>query len=175
MKIKRIAISLLIVSLACFYFSGMVQDPVTAQSETLRIDGFDDSSSIAQRRLEQQFLEIPSRESAREHLRRLTAEPHVAGTKEDYETALYVRDEIRKYGLAAELKEFDVLLPYPLRPTVVELLAPRRQRLALKEDVLTEDPSSAHARIIPLFNGYSASGDVTGQVVYVNYGLPGDY
>ncbi len=153
----------------------MVQDPVTAQSETLRIDGFDDSSSIAQRRLEQQFLGIPSRESAREHLRRLTAEPHVAGTKEGYETALYVRDEIRKYGLAAELKEYDVLLPYPLRPTVVELLAPRRQRLALKEDVLTEDPSSAHARIIPLFNGYSASGDVTGQIVYVNYGLPGDY
>ena len=51
---------------------------------------------------------MPAPASAREHLRRLTLEPHVAGTKEDYATAVYVRDQLRSYGLNAELKEYDV-------------------------------------------------------------------
>ena len=79
---------------------------------------------------------MPAASSAREHSRRLTAEPHVAGTKEDYATAIYVRDQLRSFGLAAELKEYDVLLPYPKRPAVVELIAPRRERLAVTEAVI---------------------------------------
>ncbi|MGH9903794.1 MAG: PA domain-containing protein, partial [Pyrinomonadaceae bacterium] len=121
------------------------------------------------------FRAIPSPASAREHLRRLTAEPHVAGTKEGYRTALYVRDQLRRSGLRAELREYQVLLAYPKRPSVVELLAPRRERLRLQEAALPEDPSSSHPRIIPLFNGYSASGDVSAPLVYVSYGLPDDY
>ncbi len=76
---------------------------------------------------------------------------------------------------AAELKEYEVLLPYPKQPSIVELIRPRRERLAVKEAVVPEDPSSSNPKIIPLFNGYSASGDVTAPLVYVNYGLPPDY
>jgi N-acetylated-alpha-linked acidic dipeptidase len=139
------------------------------------LDGFSPEGAVAQRRWEEQFRAVPTPSSAREHSRRLTAEPHVAGTKEDYATAIYVRDQLRSYGLAAELKEYDVLLNYPKRPAVVELIAPRRQRLAVTEAVIAEDPSSSSSKIIPLFNGYSPSGDVTAPLVYVNYGLPPDY
>ncbi|PYS68295.1 MAG: hypothetical protein DMF73_17135, partial [Acidobacteria bacterium] len=48
------------------------------------IDGFSAGRSPDERRLEEQFRALPAPNSAREHLRRLTAEPHVAGTKEDY-------------------------------------------------------------------------------------------
>ncbi|MGI8732892.1 MAG: M28 family metallopeptidase [Pyrinomonadaceae bacterium] len=146
-----------------------------SQPQTSALDGFSDESSVAQRRWEEQFRAVPAPDSAREHLRRLTAEPHVAGTKEDYATAIYVRDQMRSYGLNAELKEYDVLLPYPKRPAVIELLGSRRERLAIKEAVIPEDPSSSSAKIIPLFSGYSPSGDVTAPLVYVNYGLPPDY
>ncbi|HYP01071.1 MAG TPA: M28 family metallopeptidase [Pyrinomonadaceae bacterium] len=139
------------------------------------LDGFTASGSTAQRQLEERFRNIPTPAAAREHLRTLTREPHVSGTPEDYRTALYVRDQLRKFGIQAELKEYQVLLPFPKRPTVLELVAPRRERLALQEAVLPQDPSSSHAQIIPLFNGYSASGDVTAPLVYVNYGLPDDY
>lgn len=139
------------------------------------LSGFTSESSAAEQRWENEFRAIPEANSAREHLRRLTAEPHVAGTKEDYDTAIYVRDQIRSYGINAELKEYDVLLPYPKQPSIVELVAPRRERLAVKEAVVPEDPSSSNPKIIPLFNGYSASGDVTAPLVYVNYGLPPDY
>jgi N-acetylated-alpha-linked acidic dipeptidase len=139
------------------------------------LDGFTTEGAINQRRLEERFRAVPATNSAREHLRRLTAEPHVAGTKEDYATAIYVRDQIRSYGIPAELKEYEVLLPYPKQPGIVELITPRRERLALREAIIPEDPSSSHPKIIPLFNGYSPSGDVTAPLVYVNYGLPPDY
>ena len=139
------------------------------------LDGFTAEGSEAQRRREESFRAVPAAASAREHLRQLTKEPHVAGTREDYQTALYVRDRLRAYGVAAELKEYSVLLPSPRQPTHLELLAPRRERLLLREPVVAEDPSSASRKIIPLFNGYSASGDVTAPLVYVNYGLPDDY
>lgn len=139
------------------------------------IDGFTVDGSTAERNWEEKFRAVPSPNSAREHLRRLTAEPHVAGTKEDYATAVYVRDQIRSYGIASELKEYEVLLPYPKQPSIVELVRPRPVKLAVKEPVIAEDPSSSNPKIIPVFNGYSASGDVTAPLVYVNYGLPPDY
>ncbi len=139
------------------------------------LDGFTTAGSAAHRRIEESFRGVPAPASAREHLRQLTKEPHVAGTQEDYQTALYVRDRLRAYGVAAELKEYSVLLPSPRQPTLLELLAPRRERLLLREPVVAEDISSSSRKIIPLFNGYSASGDVTAPLVYVNYGLPDDY
>ncbi len=138
-------------------------------------EGYTPASSATARDWEQKFRAVPAPASAREHLRRLTAEPHVAGTKEDYATAIYVRDQIRSFGISADLKEYDVLLPYPKTDPIVELIAPRRERLLVREAVIAADPSSSHPRIIPLFNGYSPSGDVTAPVVYVNYGLPPDY
>jgi len=139
------------------------------------IDGFSAERSTAERRWEEQFRAVPDPKSAREHLRRLTAEPHIAGTKEDYNTAVYVRDQLRSYGLSADLKEYEVWLNYPNAPTVLELITTRRQPLSVKEVAVPGDPSSSHPNISPLFNGYSASGDVTGPVVYANYGLPNDY
>ncbi|HEY6232075.1 MAG TPA: PA domain-containing protein, partial [Pyrinomonadaceae bacterium] len=139
------------------------------------IDGFSAAGSAEERRWEDQFRAVPAPNSAREHLRRLTMEPHVAGTKEDYATAIYVRDQIRSYGISSELNEYEVLLPYPRQPSLVEIVSPHRERLVVKEAVVPEDPSSSNPKIIPLFNGYSPSGDVTAPLVYVNYGLPPDY
>ena len=144
-------------------------------SEPTGLDGFTPEGSATERRWEDEFRAVPAPDSAREHLRRLTAEPHVAGTKEDYATALYVRDQIRGFGLSSELKEYEVLLPYPKQPGIVELVSPRKERLLVKETPIAEDPSSSNPKIIPLFNGYSPSGDVTAPLVYVNYGLPPDY
>ena len=148
---------------------------LSQSSPASNLDGFTPEGSVIQRRWEEEFRAVPAPGSAREHLRRLTAEPHVAGTKEDYATAIYVRDQIRSYGIPSELKEYEVLLPYPKQPGIVELVSPRRERLSAKEAVIPEDPSSSHPKIIPLFNGYSQSGDVTAPLVYVNYGLPPDY
>ena len=151
----------------------LVSSPAFAQTTT--IDGFQSDRVTAQRNWETVFRGVPSPKSAREHLRILTREPHIAGTKEDYDTAIYVRDQLRSYGIPAELKQYDVWLNYPKTPPVIELITAKRQKLNIHEAVVSKDPSSSHPKITPLFNGYSASGDVTAPVVYANYGLPNDY
>jgi len=175
-KLKT-ARTLAIVLVFAFILSQPDIRPALSQgpSETSVLDGFAPEGSAAQRRWETQFSAVPAAASAREHLRRLTAEPHVAGTPEDYATAIYVRDQMRMFGLTSDLKEYQVLLPYPRRPAVLELVAPRRERLRTQEPIEPEDPSSSNRKIIPLFNGYGASGDITAPLVYVNYGLPNDY
>ncbi len=146
-----------------------------SQTETRTLDGFSRQRTDAELSLEQRFRAVPKPDSAREHLRTLTRVPHIAGTKEDYDTAVYVRDKLRSYGIAAELKEYEVWLNYPSSPSIVELITTRRQRLNIHEPVVTADPTSSNPNITPLFNGYSANGDVTAPVVYANYGLPNDY
>lgn len=171
---KRVAMFVLICASVILCVS--LRPAGSQNSPGAQLDGFTAQSSANQRRWEEEFKRVPAPESARAHLRSLTAAPHVAGTKEDYETAIYVRDKIRGYGIPAELKEYDVLLNYPLEPATVEVITSRgRLRLPLKEAVIPSDPSSSNPKIIPLFNGYSPSGDVTAPLVYVNYGLPPDY
>lgn len=173
MTVSRRILSFLVVAAFLWSQSPSVRPQNGSAAEIL--EGYTPQSSTNQRAREAEFSSVPKPQSAREHLRRLTAEPHVAGTKADYATAMYVRDQMRSFGLNAELHEYEVLLPYPRRPSLVELITPRRERLLVKEAAIPEDPSSSHSGIIPLFNGYSASGDVTAPLVYANYGLPPDY
>src|SRR5204863_1744984 len=135
-------------SLAIIFLSG--QSITLAQS----IDGFSAAQSQNERRIEEQFRAAPQSAGAREELRRLTAEAHIAGSPEDYATAVYVRDQMRGFGLQSELREYQVLLPYPRVPSIVELVAPRRERLQVREDVVSQDPTSASRKIVPLYNGY---------------------
>jgi N-acetylated-alpha-linked acidic dipeptidase len=168
---KTILTIFLLVTLSIATPTALSQNGVDSRN----LDGFSAERAASQRRWEEQFRKVPNQKSAREHLRILTLEPHIAGTKEDYDTAVYVRDKLRSYGLTADLKEYDIWLNYPKTASVLELITTRRQRLSTHEAVVPGDPTSSHPKITPLFNGYSASGDVTAPVVYANYGLPNDY
>jgi N-acetylated-alpha-linked acidic dipeptidase len=172
---KTISIRNLLVLLLAVVTVLSALTPITFSQNVAAIDGFSSSRVAAERRWEEQFRAVPDPKSAREHLRRLTLVPHIAGTKEDYDTAVYVRDQLRSYGLTADLKEYEVWLNYPKTPSVLELITTRRQPLSVREAVVPGDPTSSNPKITPLFNGYSATGDVTGSVVYANYGLPPDY
>ena len=168
---RRMAVSLLLLPVIVGQSIGLAQNRNNAPV----IDGFTPEGSAAERKLEDQFRGVPQPATAREELRRLTAEAHIAGSPEDYATAIYVRDQMRSFGLNSELKEYQVLLPFPRTPSVVELVAPRRERLQVREDVIPEDSTSSSKKIVPLYNGYGTSGDLTAPLVYVNYGLPNDY
>jgi N-acetylated-alpha-linked acidic dipeptidase len=124
--------------------------------------------------LEDRLLAAPSPERARQTLRTLTAKPHLAGTSEDYATALYVRDELQRAGFDVELVEYEVYLPRP-KSRRVEMTAPTKYRCALTEPALPEDPDSASPLAVPTFAAWSPSAKVEAPVVYVNYGLPRDY
>ena len=63
-------------------------------------------------------------------------------------------------------------MPFPTE-RVVELVVPERYVAKLQEPPVAEDPDSGDAGQLPTFNAYSADGDVTADLVYVNYGMPG--
>jgi N-acetylated-alpha-linked acidic dipeptidase len=58
----------------------------------------------------------------------------------------------------------------------VELLEPEKYQAGLTEPAIPEDrTSSQQSEQLPTYNAYSIDGDVTGELVYVNYGVPKDY
>lgn len=123
---------------------------------------------------EEKFRAIPKAENLKEAMRRLSAEPHHLGSVAGKRNAEWMRDQLKNWGLKAELEEFDVLFPTP-KERVLELVSPEKFQAKLKEPVLAEDPDSGDAGQLPTYNAYSGDGDVTAPLVYVNYGVPADY
>ncbi len=101
-------------------------------------------------------------------------EPHVAGTPEDRRLIEALARAHREWGLEVETHEVWLYLPRPVRAEL-EVVSPVRRRLALKEDVLPEDPWSGHREIGIGWNAWSGSGEASGHVVYANYGTKDDF
>jgi N-acetylated-alpha-linked acidic dipeptidase len=124
---------------------------------------------------EARLLAIPSPDNMREAMRRLSARPHHVGSAFGRESAEWILARFREWGWDARIETFDVLFPTP-KERLVEMIAPRRFRLALEEPVVAGDATSGQkAEQLPTYNAYSIDGDATGPLVYVNYGLPEDY
>src|SRR3989441_4577223 len=139
------------------------------------IRGFSASQIADEVRRERLARAVPSRDTLRAQMRLLAAVPHEAGTERSRHVAELILARFRSFGLDAKIEEFEALMPRPVSRTL-ELLAPERYTAALEEPTLAEDPTSGQKdQQLPTFNAYSPDGDVTGELVYVNYGVPADY
>ena len=137
--------------------------------------GFSPSASRIERDWEAKLDAIPSPDSMREHMRLLSARPHHVGSPYDKQNAEWILAQFKAYGFDAHIEQFDVLFPTP-KERVVEMVAPTRFVAALAEPALPDDPTSGQQKEqLPSYNAYSVDGDVTGPLVYVNYGAPADY
>jgi len=126
-------------------------------------------------KVENTFLEVPDRQLAKKHLQVLTAVPHVAGTPEDRRTAEYVLQKYQAAGLDAHLQEYKVWMALPL-DVRVDVVAPEGVVMhGPSPERVNDDPFQKDPRILPAFNEYSPSGDVTAAVVYANYGRAEDF
>ena len=133
------------------------------------------ASPPAGREWESRFLTVPSPDRMREAMQRLSARPHHVGSPYDRDNAEWILARFREWGWDAQIETFDVLFPTP-KERLVEMIEPKRFRLPLDEAALAIDPTSGQkAEQLPTYNAYSVDGDVTGPLVYVNYGLPEDY
>jgi N-acetylated-alpha-linked acidic dipeptidase len=123
---------------------------------------------------EEKFRSLPQAEKIKESMRVLSAEPHHVGSPADKRNAEWMRDQMKAWGLDAAIEEFDVLFPTP-KERILELTSPEKYQAKLKEPAIPEDPDSGDQNQLPTYNAYSGDGDVTAQLVYVNYGVPADY
>jgi N-acetylated-alpha-linked acidic dipeptidase len=141
-------------------------------TESLR--GYSPAESKVEREWEEKMRAIPDPRNLRENMRILSSAPHHVGSAKDKENAEFILRKFREFGLKAEIEQFFVLFPTP-KERLVELVEPEKYTALLKEPAVVEDPDSTDAGQLPTYNAYSADGDVTAQVIYVNYGTPKDY
>jgi N-acetylated-alpha-linked acidic dipeptidase len=138
--------------------------------------GFSPQSFVGQQNWERRYLSLPNAKRCEKYLRRLTSEPHVAGTPGDRRVTQFIFDEFKRDGLNPESVEYKVLLSYP-KKIEVELVAPERVKLANPEPQIRGDKSTRVSDPLArmTWNAYSPSADLTAPVVYANYGTAEDY
>lgn len=118
--------------------------------------------------------DTPSPEKARQWSKYYTAGPHLTGKNRTQ--AEWTRDKWESWGVKSALASYDVYLNYPVSNHLAMLEDGKVKFTAsLEEDVLEEDPTSGLKDRIPVFHGYSASGNVTAPYVYCNYGTYADF
>ena len=150
---------------------------VFAQSATPErpLMGFTAAGSEQQRALESRFDSSLKAENLRTWLKRLSARPHHVGSPYDKDNAEFIAGLLRSWGYDTNIEEFQVLFPSP-KSRLVEMTSPEKFTLKLNEPALKEDATSGQQdEQLPTYNAYSVDGDVTGPLVYVNYGVPADY
>jgi N-acetylated-alpha-linked acidic dipeptidase len=138
-----------------------------------QVPGYTAANASRERALEQDAILRPSPTSAEAHSKTLSRETHVAGTPAQARTRDYVIDQMKQWGLETEVRTYDVWMPIPTAVHVWRVDG-RTKALPLAEPPVKGDPTSSLAQY-PTVNGYSGVGDVSGDVVYVNYGLIEDY
>jgi len=138
--------------------------------------GYSAESSRLERQWEEKMRAIPNPDNLREYMQRLSARPHNVGSPYDRDNAEWIAAKFKEFGLDTHIETFNVLFPTP-KERLVELVEGGPHFTAkLQEPPVKEDPTSLQtAEQLPTYNAYSIDGDVTGPLVYVNYGLPEDY
>src|SRR5580700_7693660 len=146
-----------------------------AMSNQSALVGYSPRASQSEREWEAKFRATPDPANLREYMRRLSARPHHVGSPYDKDNAEWILAHFKDWGLDAHIERFDVLFPTP-KLRVLEMLAPTKFTAKLEEPALAIDPTSNQkSDQLPTYNAYSIDGDVTGPLVFVNYGLPEDY
>src|SRR5260370_32080746 len=172
LPLRSLAVSFIFLLILTFALSAQLAQEVPPGAPIL---GFSPPHAAAEHQLESTFQSIPSPKKAREWHRTFTAEPHPAASERNNQLADFVADAWRKQGWEdVTLRRYDVLHSRP-RTVSLEMTEPVRFTASLLEDAYDVDPGTKNPAASGSFFGYSASGDVTAEVVYAHSGNPEDY
>jgi N-acetylated-alpha-linked acidic dipeptidase len=173
MSLRSIACWLLAITQLFLPLAGEAQN--TPAPAAARLSGYGAQAAAAESVREKQFRDAIVAGNILENMRRLSARPHHVGSPYDKDNAEWILARFKEWGFDAHIETFQVLFPTP-KERVVEILAPTPFRAKLQEPPVAVDPTSDQtSEQLPTYNAYSADGDVTAPLVYVNYGIREDY
>jgi len=137
--------------------------------------GYDAATSATQREAEALFDVSIDTAEMDGWLKRMSAKPHHVGSPGSKENAEFIAGLFESWGFEVEIAEYEILLPTP-DVREIELVAPTQFKATLREDSLEEDPSTfVRDDLLAPYNAFSIDGEVEGELVFVNYGIPEDY
>ncbi|MDB5232905.1 MAG: folate hydrolase [Chitinophagaceae bacterium] len=154
-----------------FVFAAFTFITVNAQKI---IPGFTAAGTQQQKQLEEKFDQQLNAQRIGNNIKTMSAVPHNISSQGSKNVAEYVLSQYKAAGLDAKIETYHVLFPTP-KTRVLEMTSPTVFKALLKEPALKEDATSGQENQLPTYNAWSADGDVTAQLVFVNYGLPDDY
>jgi len=149
-------------------------DSTASAQEAQPLLGFSPQTSAAELALERRFDAALSPDDQRAWLKQLSSEPNQVGSPHDAQNARTIERMVRSWGWDTRIETFYVLYPTP-KKEALELIAPTRFRASLHEPPIPGDPLTSKPGALPPYNAYGADGDVTADLVYVNYGMDDDY
>jgi N-acetylated-alpha-linked acidic dipeptidase len=137
--------------------------------------GFSDDDAAHQLQWEKRFDSVLSPKNPDEWMRFISSHPHHAGSVQGKANAEYIANLFKKWGYDVSIENYDVLFPTP-KERLLQLNGEHPYTARLFEDPIPGDKSTAQrSEQLPPFNMYSADGDVTAPLVFVNRGVPADY
>jgi N-acetylated-alpha-linked acidic dipeptidase len=165
--IMRLLVAVAIAAVSGLPMQGVAQSPP-------RIRGFSAAASAGEAARERALKAMPSAKTNEADFDVMTSEPHHTGSPYEIKLADYVSDQFKQIGIESTKYEYSVLLPWP-KQRRIDIVAPDQVRLEVEEEKIRGDQWADKPGILPAYNAYSPSGDVTGEIVYVNFGIPADY
>ncbi|MGI4823685.1 MAG: M28 family metallopeptidase [Janthinobacterium lividum] len=168
--LKRYPLLLAAVLLTC-----AVAPAQTAPTEPKPLLGFAPATAATEYQHESTFDAQLKADNLRQWMKRLAAHPHHVGSPYDKDNAEFMAGLLKSWGYDTRIDVSYVLFPTP-KLRVLELVAPTPFTAGLTEKPVAEDATSNQtAEQLPTYNCFSKDGDVTAELVFVNYGIPKDY
>lgn len=148
---------------------------INAQTNAKKLIGFSESSAVKQLEMEAAYDQLLKAENLDEWMKYMTARPHHVGSVYDKKVVDFMAGKFREWGYDVKVEKFDILFPTP-KIRLLEMTAPTKYTASLTEPPVDGDPASAQTEeALPGYNAFSIDGDVTADLVFVNYGIPSDY
>ena len=140
-----------------------------------KIMGFTDANAAKQLDWEKQFDAQVKSSNQDEWMKFLSSHPHHVGSPQDKANAEYMANLFRSWGYQTEIVSYYPLFPTP-KTRVLEIVGNKNYKAKLQEPPVAGDKTSGQtAEQLPSYNAYSADGDVSAELVFVNRGVPADY
>ena len=145
-----------------------------SNAQSTAISGFANAAVQPQLSTEKQFDQHLSAANIGNTIKQLSSRPHHIGSAGGKAVADTIYNRFKAYGWDVRIDTYHVLFPTP-KTRLLEMTAPTTYKALLKEPALKEDATSNQQDQLPTYNAWSADGDVTAGLIFVNYGLPEDY
>ena len=125
--------------------------------------------------LELQFDKVLNPQNLDTWMKHMSSKPHHVGSPWSKQNAEYAANKFKEWGFESAVEKFEVLVPFP-KIRKLSMVAPNKVELKLYEPAVKGDKSSEMTKdVLPGYNAFSADGNVTAELVFVNYGLNEDY
>jgi N-acetylated-alpha-linked acidic dipeptidase len=140
-----------------------------------KLMGFTDANAAKQATWEKQFDAQLDARNLDNWMKYLSSHPHHVGSPQDKLNAEYISNLFKQWGYQTQIDTYYVLFPTP-KTRVLELQGTKPYKAKLEESALAQDKTSGQkSEQLPAYNAYSADGDITADLVFVNRGVPADY